>query len=59
MVSLAHRISHPLAQIDQQPPFEITMADWRSLAQLARSEQLNAKAIGALTEMNKPRSRAG
>jgi len=52
MVHLASNISLALSKIYKQE-FDITIAQWRVLAQLAQQQELYSKDIGAITSMDK------
>jgi DNA-binding MarR family transcriptional regulator len=52
MVKLAHNMSLALARMYQQQ-FDINIAQWRILAQLAEQPSLLAKEIGVITAMDK------
>jgi DNA-binding MarR family transcriptional regulator len=52
MVHLAANISVALSKIYKQE-FDITIAQWRVLAQLAEQQKLYSKDIGAITSMDK------
>ncbi|MBY5992713.1 MarR family winged helix-turn-helix transcriptional regulator [Ferrimonas balearica] len=53
LARLASHLSQELSQIYAQPPFEITIAEWRILAQLAQSGRLSSTALGRRTDMDK------
>ena len=52
MVNLAANISLALSKIYKQE-FDITIAEWRVLAQLAEQQKLYSKDIGEITSMDK------
>ncbi|SHH72028.1 MarR family winged helix-turn-helix transcriptional regulator [Ferrimonas marina] len=59
MASTASHISQGLAQVYGQAPFSLALAEWRILAQLARSGEANAKVIAQLTDMDKTKVSRG
>ncbi|MBY6017558.1 MarR family winged helix-turn-helix transcriptional regulator [Ferrimonas balearica] len=53
LADLAHRLSQELSAIYAEPPFAISIAEWRVLAQLAEHPALTSKTLGRLTGMDK------